>query len=508
MDSAEMQAARKLLPAEPAQAHYFLDQGFPDLVATAKEAFAALGRKARERLVRIRRALFAPYGTGFIERAIPFTTGLSSLTAIIVGGFPMMALITLAHATVVAIAAAPSALGVAVMRRVDALHAKRADLSGICPTCKMPFQLPGYRCPSCGAIHYRLRPGRYGVLHHTCTCGQKLPCTWFGSDESDKDGRTFKRDELEAVCTNPAKPHAVEGKETRAVCIPVAGGRSTGKTAFLNAVSYALTEQIAPARGISVSFPPGDSSAFHREVVADYAAGEVSMTVEPTDLSQPTSRALSFRLQSSALVPPRTVHLMDVPGESFVANTEHERQVQYGIADGVVLMIDPMSIPLVGDANRHRLGMIDSAGMGMESPDRVLAALIAKMQDASGTPAGQRLCTPLAIVLGKIDQAGLFRNFDDAAARDLMARDPSVTSSNAHDALCRRFFADNGMGNFLNAVESRFATVRYFACSAIGHVRGTGPYAPRDAMEPISWILAQSDPELHRALGLDGGSSA
>ena len=74
--------------------------------------------------------------------------------------------------------------------------------------------------------------------------------------------------------------------------------------------------------------------------------------------------------------------------------------------------------------------------------------------------------------------------------------------------LCRRFFADNGMGNFLNTVESRFATTRYFACSAIGHVRGTGPYAPRDAMEPISWILAQSDPELYRALGLDGGSSA
>lgn len=228
------------------------------------------------------------------------------------------------------------------------------------------------------------------------------------------------------------------------------------------------------------------------------------MTLEPTDLSQPTSRTLSFRLQSSALMPPRTMHLMDVPGESFVANTEHERQVHYGIADGVVLMIDPMSIPLVGDANRHRLGMIDSAGMGTESPDRVLAALVAKMQDASGTPAGQQLSTPLAIVLGKIDQAGLSRNFDDDAARDLMAHNPSVAPSSAPDALCRRFFADNGMGNFLNTVESRFATARFFACSAIGHVRGTGPYAPRGVMEPIAWILAQSDPQLHCALGLDG----
>lgn len=504
MERTEMQAARNLLPDEPAKANYFLDRGFPEFAATLKEALSASKDIALEKLGKILDAFAATYGTPIFDRVMSLVTGFSALTALALFGLPILALIALVHATAIAIAAAPSALGVAVMRLADTQHAKRACLGGICPTCKMPFQLPGYRCPSCGAIHYRLHPGRYGILHHTCTCGQKLPCTWFGSDDSRKNGRAFKRDELEAVCTNPAKPHVVEGRETRTVCIPVAGGRSTGKTAFLNAVSYALTEQIAPARGIDVSFPPGDSSAFHCEVVADYAAGEVSMTLEPTDLSQPTSRTLSFRLQSSALMPPRTMHLMDVPGESFVANTEHERQVHYGIADGVVLMIDPMSIPLVGDANRHRLGMIDSAGMGTESPDRVLAALVAKMQDASGTPAGQQLSTPLAIVLGKIDQAGLSRNFDDDAARDLMAHNPSVAPSSAPDALCRRFFADNGMGNFLNTVESRFATARFFACSAIGHVRGTGPYAPRGVMEPIAWILAQSDPQLHCALGLEG----
>lgn len=64
------------------------------------------------------------------------------------------------------------------------------------------------------------------------------------------------------------------------------------------------------------------------------------------------------------------------------------------------------------------------------------------------------------------------------------------------------------MGNFLNTVAARFETARYFACSAIGHARGAGRYAPQGVMEPIAWILAQADAPLCRALGLDAAHIA
>lgn len=499
-------AMEDLLPDEPAKPIYFLDRGFPDLSETAHSSFRAVRNRVKRHFTDAADRLKAS-SDGLISRLVLSCLDLVAGIALALFGTVFVGAFALLHALVIAVIAAPPALAVAIIGGMELRRMRRDGIAGLCPVCKMAFELPGYRCPSCGAIHYRLRPGRYGILHHTCSCGQKLPCTRSGSDQR-ADGSPFKRADLEAVCTNPAAPHAIEGGESHAVCIPLAGGRSTGKTAFLNAVAYALTEEIAPGCGLSVTCLSGASAALHRTALSDYAAGEVSMTLESTDITAPTSTSLSFRLQGGSLEPDRIVHVIDTPGEAFIAHTEHERQLQYASAAGVVLMIDPMSIPAVEDARRRRLGMIDSAGIGNENPDRVLAALVAKMQDAAGVPADGKLRTPLAVVLGKIDQAGLASLFDDDAMRDLLAREASLRPEDAHDALCRAFFADNGMGNFLNTVAARFETARFFACSAIGHARGAGRYAPRGAIEPIAWILAQADPPLCRALGLDAASVA
>lgn len=500
-------AMERLLPDEPARAIYVLDRGFPDLVATVRSALRSILSRVRRHFADAADRL-ASDSDGLVARLLLACLDAVAGSSLALFGTAFAILLALLHASLVALAAAPAALGVTVAGAMESLHARRSGAKGLCPVCKTPFSLPGYRCPSCGAVHYRLRPGRYGILHHTCSCGQKLPCTWFGSAEPAGGGSPFRRADLKAVCTNPAAPHAVDGCEARAVCIPLAGGRSTGKTAFANAVVYALTERIAPAQGIAVACPPGASSSLHRAALADYAAGEVSMTAETTDTAAPTAISLSFRLSGGELKPDRILHVIDVPGEAFVANSEHERQLQYSTAAGVVLMVDPLSIPAVGDVRRRRLGMVDAAGVGSEDPNRVLAALVAKMQDAAGIPAGARLRVPLAIVLSKIDQAGLASCFDDEAARELVQRDPSLRPEDARDALCRAFFADNGMSNFLNTITARFETARFFACSAIGHARGAGRYAPQGVMEPIAWILVQSDAPLCRTLGLDGAPSA
>ena len=507
MDKATAKAMERLLPDEPAKANYFLDRGFPDLATTARAALRAVRSRIASHFSNAADRLKSD-PDGILMRLLLSSLDIVGGVSIALFGTATVVVIALLHAAVLAIGAAPAALAVAAVGGAESLRMKRDGIAGMCPVCKTPFTLPGYRCPSCKAIHYRLRPGRYGILHHTCSCGQKLPSTRFGSAVPTGGGAPFKRADLKAVCTNPALPHDIEGAEARTVCIPLAGGRSTGKTAFMNAIAYTLTERIAPARGLSAVCLPDAAAALHRAALDDYATGEVSMTLESTDLTAPTSTPLSFRLHGDSLEPDRIVHVVDTPGEVFVANTEHERQLQYGAAAGVALMIDPMSIPAVGDVRRRLLGMVDSAGVGNEDPNRVLAALIAKMQDAAGIPAGEKLRVPLAIVLSKIDQAGLAPFFDADAARALSLRDPSLDPADIHDALCRAFLADNGMGNFLNTVAARFETARYFACSAIGHARGAGRYAPQGVMEPIAWILAQADAPLCRALGLDAARIA
>lgn len=421
MDKATAKAMERLLPDEPAKANYFLDRGFPDLATTARAALRAVRSRIASHFSNAADRLKSD-PDGILMRLLLSSLDIVGGVSIALFGTATVVVIALLHAAALAIGAAPAALAVAAVGGAESLRMKRDGIAGMCPVCKTPFTLPGYRCPSCGAIHYRLRPGRYGILHHTCSCGQKLPSTRFGSAVPTGGGAPFKRADLKAVCTNPALPHDIEGAEARTVCIPLAGGRSTGKTAFMNAIAYTLTERIAPDRGLSAVCLPGAAAALHRAALDDYATGEVSMTLESTDLAAPTSTPLSFRLHGGSLEPDRIVHVVDTPGEAFVANTEHERQLQYGAAAGVVLMIDPMSIPAVGDVRRRLLGMVDSAGVGNEDPNRVLAALIAKMQDAAGIPAGEKLSVPLAIVLSKIDQAGLAPFFDADAARAVAAR--------------------------------------------------------------------------------------
>ncbi|MBR1554489.1 MAG: hypothetical protein IJ644_03725, partial [Oscillospiraceae bacterium] len=44
-----------------------------------------------------------------------------------------------------------------------------------CPVHKERFVVPAFLCPKCGKMHRKLIPNKYGIFHHTCACGNKLP---------------------------------------------------------------------------------------------------------------------------------------------------------------------------------------------------------------------------------------------------------------------------------------------------------------------------------------------
>lgn len=63
----------------------------------------------------------------------------------------------------------------------------------------------------------------------------------------------------------------------------------------------------------------------------------------------------------------------------------------------------------------------------------------------------------------------------------------------ARDYLCRDFLEYYGAGNFVRAAESKFKKVHYFTCSALGHNHEGKPYAGKNVVEPLLWLLEETD---------------
>ena len=323
----------------------------------------------------------------------------------------------------------------------------------------------------------------------------------FWKTKNKVTGAKYARKDLEKVCANPTCQHMLLVKESRPLCIPVTGSRSVGKTAFITAVSHLLIENALPAAGCTMEFYDSEKERMYRESEQEYASGMTKMTEISTILSDPSAFSLSFYIDGPDISPRRLLHLFDIAGETFMRNEEHERQLQYSYSDGVILVIDPFSIPDLNDEYGYWLSGADKAGTDYEDPDRVLALLVAKIQNAGVLMSSEKIDIPIAVVINKIDEPGLDEFFGQAAIDAMRASCPEASEDEVEDALCRQFLIAKGMGNFTNTVDVNFKKARFFACSAIGHTRGAGKYNPVGVLDPIRWIIGNTDKTLAKKLG-------
>jgi len=99
-----------------------------------------------------------------------------------------------------------------------------------------------------------------------------------------------------------------------------------------------------------------------------------------------------------------------------------------------------------------------------------------------------RCDVPLAVVLGKADALPT----DDFPF--LVALHPSnlpALGEKMHST-CREALEKLGEGRCVRALEQKFSTVRYFACSALGRVpdpRDTSPFQPVGVIDPFLWMM-------------------
>ena len=369
-------------------------------------------------------------------------------------GALMSALVGIVPALLIALFAASAwAIG-APLRGLERLRRTRRGTHFDCAECHDRFPLPVYVCPSCSAEHRQLAPGPFGVLRHRCTCASRLPAVqWLG------------RERLISQC--PAGHPLGEGVGTvRTFHIPVAGGPSTGKSTFLAAAMLGL-EDAAAAGTLSTAVQSSSRDGYDR-LLDGFRRGV--LPTKTVDLQAPALVAEVRGTDRSALL-----YAYDVAGEAYGDEHELRRDPGYGLAEGVVLLVDPFALQRVRADLADELAAEPGLRPSSEPPQRVLERLVGVL-DEKGIDMSK---VPAAICITKSDALGI--------GDDIMAA-PGAD----HDARVRAWLEAQGAGNLLRSAEGTFRQVRSFSSSALGRSpdAGSGAFTPYGTLEPLLWLLA------------------
>lgn len=472
---------------QPAKKSYFFGKGYRDLWNTIKGAWSRNIDSVKHYKSNISAA---PGSGGEIAVTFKIIINIMGMLSVLVFGSIITLVITLLNIAILLTFMLCVYIGFTLVWTIDRIYLLRKRIFTACHECKEKMLIPTYICPKCGEKHTLLTPGVHGILKRTCLCGEKLPTAFFCKVKGKH------RRDYTAICSICG--HTLTDRETVPICIPIVGGRSVGKTAFITAFSRDFIETVAPSKGWSIVSYNAAKDDIYKEIVQDYITGRTRMTDRPQDVNRASSVSFSFFIKGPEFNPERLVHVYDIAGEVFTDNSENEMQKQYEYCQGIVLIIDPFAIPNVRYRCEHELSPEDIAGIGTADINGIVNSFLNKLREVTGLTDHKMSSVPLAVVISKIDSAELSTELGKGAIKALMATDPvkHTNEQDVQDYLCRKFLKDNGMEAFLNNVNLKFKNNRFFACSAIGHTRDMGAYQPKGIMQPMEWLFRSADPKM------------
>lgn len=365
------------------------------------------------------------------------------------------ALLALPIVIIAAIFSGIAWLVVGFLRGLEWLRRRIRKAHYECPHDHERFPIPVYVCPSCGAEHRRLVPGRWGVLRRECSCGSAaLPTMVLNG-----------RQRIPQQCPSG---HPMSGLIGYAENLPVAlvGGPSSGKTTFLAAASMEL-ELLAASGHFAIDVMDESRSAYETALQA-LRSGTVPRK------TQGQNPALVAEVQGEGR--PRAMYVYDVAGESY-GDSDAARELRFlEVPSGIVLLIDPLAIPHVAAQYSDEIAAQQNALLpSTEDPMRVVERTLAALHEA-GVDASKM---PVAVVVAKADAFGIA---DEVAAQ----------GAAGVEAPTRAWLEQHGAGNLVRTVEQEFKQAAWFTCSALGRTPTAGdttPFVPQGAVPPLLWVL-------------------
>ena len=462
---------------EPAVKSYFFGKGYRDLQATIIESWNRNLASARKELGAAGKLWSGTYLAkgGSILR---MTAGIS----VIVFGTLFFLAFSVLHISVLLAFFLLIYLGFTLVYLLERGYLAWKKFSTVCPECHERCALPEYFCSKCREIHRRLIPSQYGILHHTCQCGNRLPATFF-----------LKRGELQARCPNPDCGHLLKAgghTDSRKAFIPIFGGPSVGKSAYLVSTVQQLAIE-GPRLGFSPFFVDSQSESEFEQGRQQLAQGR-----PPAKTQASLPRAFSLKLQREGK-DSRVLYLYDPAGEAFGETEGLVLHKYQGYLSGLIFLIDPFTIPAVQEEYGDRLAGVRNALKPSVLPiEDALARILISLEEHFGLRKTARLRAPIAVVINKVDAFDLETRIGERAVQAKAAAisepaDPALL----RDELIRNQLIRWDQGDLVQQLEARCARVRYFTCSSLGRMPDgtTRAFEGRRVLEPLLWILACSD---------------
>ena len=347
---------------------------------------------------------------------------------------------------------------------------KTTQVTQHCPHDYATFKLPIFECPHCSELHDNLVPGTTGLLWTKCTCGHFIPCA-----------SLTKRKKLNSYC--PKCRHALASSNVRALTLQVVGGNSSGKTAFISAFQHQYIDSVWKSGNHSVSTSPED----------EFQALEDMYNTGRTEASSHDKVHAYYILHNSSSSSDNGIIIYDVPDEIILSEQYERNPLNFGYCDGIVLVIDPLSIPSVRKECEAAAGGSSTDGWSNDSTEDIIVHFIIKYSEVAGRTARKMTNTPVAVLITKSDLVTIRRKIGYVKIKAEYAANPHLYNSfdMARDQICRHYLNSIGLSNALNNLDSVFSQISFFPVSAIGHVADGRPFDPQRVLIPIAWIARQ-----------------
>jgi TonB family protein len=461
---------------EPAIKSYFFGKGYSDLKATILESWRRNMKSASDFAGR---AEFDKEWDAYFLGVIYYAAAFS----VVVFGTAFFLLASAIHITVLFSFFLLIYITFTLVYLIERLYLFIKGFSTVCRYCHEKRFLPEYHCDNpikCNNIHRRLIPSSYGTFKHTCTCGQKLPATFF-----------LNRGRLQARCGACTNLLPRESFESRKLFVAIMGGPSVGKSSYLFSVVWKLIEEKLPQIGFSHSFIETRSESDYERVRKNMRQGR-----PPDKTNEKLPAAFNLMLKKGKSIE-RLLYLYDPAGEAYV---EAENLVLHKFQDylsGCIFLIDPFSIPYVRQFyDKELAGTIDAIKPGPLPLEDALSRVLLSMEEHYGLSKTERIKFPIAVIINKLDAFDLEKKIGDEAINNHIKSSPTpVDFATARDHILRKQLQNWGQSGFVQRLEERFTKIHYFACSSLGRLpqSDSREFEPCGVLDPLLWIFSEVD---------------
>jgi hypothetical protein len=276
----------------------------------------------------------------------------------------------------------------------------------------------------------------------------------------------------------------------------ITGGNSAGKTAFIAAFSNLYPALAKSRRALTIEGKPG---SYFFELNDMFNSGK--------NLIDNESRTYSL-IHKHGKNEKDNLVFYDTLAKYVASDTFPRSPKYFGFCDGIILMIDPLSVQSVQKELAKDENSLNMVNYSSDDTNKLVVQFIHQYNTICGFATGVMSNVPVVVLINKADIDVVKREIGWMTIHALYNENPSAYNNNenvAKDQICRAYLAKIGLINVLNNIDATFANVSFFPVSAIGHEAEEGKtYAPMGVIEPVAWLAQKRRSRITNLL-LSGG---